>query len=87
MKTVGSTDKIEKTRRTKSNVYKLLKDFEASGHDCVRLASYTQKNAVTCAASIRAAIKHYNMTWLNVIRRKDTIYIFREHGYVMQYDC
>lgn len=51
----------------------IIDEFIESGMQCAEVEGYTQKNAVTCAASLKATIKRYRVFNVRVITRQNLI--------------
>lgn len=79
--------KRKNNRNVKSDPYRFLKEFDNSGYNCAQIEGYPHKNAMVCATSLRAILKKHKIQHLEIVRRGDTIYIFRKNCRVMNYIC
>ncbi len=70
-------DKNEFKVRKNSDNFKLLMDFKESDFDCVRLDDYSWANAKSAQCSLLASMKHYRITGIAVIMRKENIYLLK----------
>lgn len=62
-------------KRTKNQ--KLLMEFVNGEADCVRVDGWTQKTAASCANSFRESIKRFRLTGIQVIVRKEAVYLVK----------
>lgn len=74
-------------RNVKSDPYRVIKEFDIRGRDCVRIEGFPQKNAIVCVASLRATLKKHKIYHIEIVRRGDTIYLIRKNCKVMTYVC
>lgn len=69
---------MKKLGYTKTKILTILEEFEKSGLDCARVEDHGCKNAKSCAASLRMAVKRFHMNNIEVITRKDQVYMIHK---------
>ena len=63
--------------RMNSDIYAMLQEFVASGHECVKLEGWKHKSASACAMSLRASIKRYRLFHIKVTVRGNDVYLIK----------
>lgn len=61
----------------KSENQKIIEEFLASEHDCVKIEGWAQKTAVSCAGSLNKSIERYKMTGAKAISRDNEVFLIR----------
>lgn len=70
--------KIERVKGyKKSDNQKILEEFLASGHDCVKVEDWNQKSAMSCAGSFNKTIERFKMTGARAISRKGEVFLVK----------
>lgn len=67
----------KKIHYVKTSNLRILEEFLNSGLTCAKLEGFPQKNAETCACSLRASIRHFKMNGIKVIKRGDAVILLR----------
>ena len=62
----------------KTDNYDTIKEFKASGLECAEIEGFPQKDAYSCAASLRNTIKRYNMFGVRSVVRNGRVFLVRE---------
>ena len=61
----------------KTSNLRILEEFLNSGLTCAKLEGFPQKNAETCACSLRSSIRHFKMQGIKIIKRGETIILLK----------
>ena len=70
--------KLNNVGRMNNDIYSTLQEFSASGHKCVKLEGWTQKNAQGCVASLRQSIKRYRLFHIQATVRGNDVFLIRK---------
>lgn len=57
----------------------IIKEFINSDYDCARVDNYPQRNANTCANSLREAVKRYHYNNIIVTVRKGEVFLIKKN--------
>lgn len=64
----------------RSDNFQTLMEFASGNLDCVKIEGYPQKNAAICCTSLRQSIKRYRIHGVQVIMRRDNVFLIKDRN-------
>ena len=59
----------------KTKVLRVLEEFEASGHACVRIYNHNYRSGVSCRNALTKSAKRFGMTHIKACLRNGNVYL------------
>ena len=70
--------KIKKVNYSRTNNFEILEEFVESDMDCAEVKDFTQISAWSCASSLNASIKRFNIGGIKAISREGKCYLIKK---------